>query len=188
MRKRLIDFSRRGLCHPCNSPMDFFMYAPSQWETTLQCNVVSHWLCAYTKRSLIIYCFIIVYKLTNSVDYQNIILGLNLLPLSASIWLRLQSTTHIWCILRLCNEHFINNISRYITSLGYFCPRINLLNSWLDLIYGRFTLQLPIRIICSGFHAMQLFFLAKYVDADQPLAPYLVVHFTSLSVSLQRRK
>ena len=25
------------------------MYAPSQWETTLQCNVVSHWLSAYTK-------------------------------------------------------------------------------------------------------------------------------------------
>ena len=28
------------------------MYAPSQWETTLQCNVVSHWLGAYTKWSL----------------------------------------------------------------------------------------------------------------------------------------
>ena len=24
------------------------MYAPSQWETTLHCNVVSHWLSAYT--------------------------------------------------------------------------------------------------------------------------------------------
>ena len=28
------------------------MYAPSKWETTLQCNVVSHWLCVYTKWSL----------------------------------------------------------------------------------------------------------------------------------------
>ena len=27
---------------------DHFVYAPSQWETTLQCNVVSHWLCACT--------------------------------------------------------------------------------------------------------------------------------------------
>ena len=30
---------------------DHFVYAPSQWETTLQCNVVSHWLGAYTKYS-----------------------------------------------------------------------------------------------------------------------------------------
>ena len=29
-----------------------FVYAPSQWETTLHCNVVSHWLGAYTKWSL----------------------------------------------------------------------------------------------------------------------------------------
>ena len=31
---------------------DHFVYASSQWETTLQCNVVSHWLGAYTKWSL----------------------------------------------------------------------------------------------------------------------------------------
>ena len=31
---------------------DYFVYAPSQWETTLQCNVVSHWLGAHTKWSL----------------------------------------------------------------------------------------------------------------------------------------
>ena len=29
-----------------------FVYAPSQWQTTLQCNVVSHWLGAFTKRLL----------------------------------------------------------------------------------------------------------------------------------------
>ena len=28
---------------------DHFAYAASQWETTLQCNVVSHWLGAYSK-------------------------------------------------------------------------------------------------------------------------------------------
>ena len=33
----------------CRGP---FVYAPSQWKTTLQCNVVSHWLDAYTKWSL----------------------------------------------------------------------------------------------------------------------------------------
>ena len=30
------------------------VYAPSQWGTTLQCNVVSHWLGAYTKWSLLL--------------------------------------------------------------------------------------------------------------------------------------
>ena len=29
-----------------------FVYAPSQWEMMLQCNIVSHWLDTYTKWSL----------------------------------------------------------------------------------------------------------------------------------------
>ena len=32
---------------------DHFVYAPSKWETMLQCNVASHWVGAYTKWSLI---------------------------------------------------------------------------------------------------------------------------------------
>ena len=35
-----------------NLPRDHFLYEPSQWETTLPCNVVSHWLGTYTKRTL----------------------------------------------------------------------------------------------------------------------------------------
>ena len=31
---------------------DHFVYAASQWETTLHCNAVSHWLVTYTKWSL----------------------------------------------------------------------------------------------------------------------------------------
>ena len=31
---------------------DHFVHAPSRWETTLHCNVVSHWLGAYTLWSL----------------------------------------------------------------------------------------------------------------------------------------
>ena len=31
------------------------MYAPSQWETTLQCKVVYHWLVAYTKQSPLVW-------------------------------------------------------------------------------------------------------------------------------------
>ena len=34
---------------------DHFVYAPSQWETALQCNFVSHWRGTYTKRSLPLY-------------------------------------------------------------------------------------------------------------------------------------
>ena len=41
------------MCCVCNITYTFIcLYAPSQWETTLQCNVVSHWLGAYTKWSL----------------------------------------------------------------------------------------------------------------------------------------
>ena len=42
---RFSDSLKQWLCR------DNFLYAPSQWETTLQCNVVSHWLSAYTKWS-----------------------------------------------------------------------------------------------------------------------------------------
>ena len=31
-----------------------FVYAPSQWETTLQCNVATHWLGTYTNYSVLI--------------------------------------------------------------------------------------------------------------------------------------
>ena len=31
---------------------DDFVFAPSEWETTLQCNVVSHWLGACTTSSM----------------------------------------------------------------------------------------------------------------------------------------
>ena len=33
---------------------DHFVYVPNQWEATLQCNVVSHWLATYKKWSLIL--------------------------------------------------------------------------------------------------------------------------------------
>ena len=37
-----------------NSSRDYFVYAPSQWEM-LHCNIVCHWLGAYTKWSLLQY-------------------------------------------------------------------------------------------------------------------------------------
>ena len=39
----------------CQYDRDNFAYAPSQWETTLHCNVVSHWLGVYAKWSLVGY-------------------------------------------------------------------------------------------------------------------------------------
>ena len=35
------------------SARDYFVYVPNQWETMIQCNDVSHWLSAYTKRFLL---------------------------------------------------------------------------------------------------------------------------------------
>ena len=40
---------------PCHGYSDHFVPAPTQWETTLHCNIVSYWLGAYTKLSLWIY-------------------------------------------------------------------------------------------------------------------------------------
>ena len=41
---------------------DHFVYAPSQCETTLQCNVVSYWQCAFTKWSLLIRSLTLTHK------------------------------------------------------------------------------------------------------------------------------
>ena len=47
---------------------DYSVHAPSQWETTLHCNVVSHWLGAYTNWSLLtkVYCLSYDLKLSLS--------------------------------------------------------------------------------------------------------------------------
>ena len=41
---------------------DHLVFASSQWETTLQCDVVSHWLGAYTKWSLDICIALAIYR------------------------------------------------------------------------------------------------------------------------------
>ena len=50
--KKLTQLGHFGWCYPVDYNSDHFVCAPNQWETTLHCNVVSHWLDAYTKRSL----------------------------------------------------------------------------------------------------------------------------------------
>ena len=51
---------------PYNVYRDTSVHAPSQWETTLYCNVVSHWLGAYTKWSLVYgFCYVNLRNGTN---------------------------------------------------------------------------------------------------------------------------
>ena len=38
--------------YPFYTSRDHYVYVPSQWETTLYYNSISHWLCTYTKWSL----------------------------------------------------------------------------------------------------------------------------------------
>ena len=52
--KMYISYSVQGLCSVLGAlTKRSFLYAPSQWETMLQCNIVSHWLGAFTKWSLL---------------------------------------------------------------------------------------------------------------------------------------
>ena len=74
----------------CGSNMpvhrDHFMYAPSQWETTLQCNGISHWQGAYMKWSL---CPVNP-KLTTfewNVEHLRIFFSLNVYDKIDKIWL-----------------------------------------------------------------------------------------------------
>ena len=54
---------------------DHSVYVPSQWETTLQCNVVSHWPVTYTKLSMCPanerLCYIVTSSLIGCVHAQN---------------------------------------------------------------------------------------------------------------------
>ena len=55
MMKWLVKLDNDQLCVAVDtdhSTGDRFVYVPSQWETTLHCNVVSPWLGAYSKCSL----------------------------------------------------------------------------------------------------------------------------------------
>ena len=65
---------------------DHFVYTSSQWETTLQHNVISHWLGAYTKWSLICKLNAVIYTIIfiihvisewdSGLDFPNYMLGL----------------------------------------------------------------------------------------------------------------
>ena len=56
VREKDISYSDIGLilleCSHCNTSRNQSRHAPSQWETSLQCNDVSHWLGAYLNWSL----------------------------------------------------------------------------------------------------------------------------------------
>ena len=50
--RRLIEQGTRQWLNHWWPSRNNFVNAPSQWETTLHCNIISHWLGAYTKWSL----------------------------------------------------------------------------------------------------------------------------------------
>ena len=67
---------------------DHFVYVTSQWETTLHCNVVSHWLGTYVKGSLF-YCLIAtIYKWVNVILlWINIRIFVQVLDKKLIIWM-----------------------------------------------------------------------------------------------------
>ena len=81
----------------------FFVNAPSQWKRMLHCNVVSHWLGAYTNWSLIIHRGMVMHICIN--EPKNIIALYNGL---ASVWLEAITLTND-DIFRPSGTHF-NNI------------------------------------------------------------------------------
>ena len=62
---------------------DHFVYVPSQWETTLHCNVVSHWLGAYTKWFLLTSIFVVVSQVEIVNKSSRLIAG----RISLKLWL-----------------------------------------------------------------------------------------------------
>ena len=67
---------------------DHFVYAPSQWETMLHCNVVSHWQSTYTKWSLPFTYFPLPTHYTICTEVPSIHVGLLFSLLSFSYVLR----------------------------------------------------------------------------------------------------
>ena len=81
----------RKVCH-CR---DQIVYVPSQWEMTLHCNVISHWLGTYTKWSL--HCYDVFMESTFQINIQLSwlckIMASNVTTLiTCFIWIRID-----WC-------------------------------------------------------------------------------------------
>ena len=75
---------------------DHFVYALSQWEATLHCNVASHWLGAYTQWFLYPYCTIAPSKLSIHLGMDtNLFLKCNHLSLSSYMFCH-TNQNHIW--------------------------------------------------------------------------------------------
>ena len=92
---------------------DHFVYAPSQWETTLLSNVISHWLGAYTKWSLKI-----LFQLSNDIGFSIGLCGVKV----------------IWDMIKFIANH--HNLNIHIWDL-YECIKQNLdfdvfwINPWI---------------------------------------------------------
>ena len=97
-----------------------FLYAPSQWETTLYCNVFSHWLAAYTKWSLGLKCVTIVI-----VVEQKYPVTMRLHCTDKEKFLCLFRNFCVWYV-RCCRHHHILRISKlhYLSHITYPLLRV----------------------------------------------------------------
>ena len=89
---------------------DYSVYVPSQWETTLHCNVVSHWLGAYTKWSLYMYmqhhillCYVVlvyvkleILPTTHHIPKIQISIPPNAMDVNIDSWRTCRQMTGLW--------------------------------------------------------------------------------------------
>ena len=107
--------------------MDHYVYAPSQWEMMLHCNIISHWLGAYTKLSLISYHMFHFLPYLHSAHFlQNLVLHMK--PARSEPSRHCVSGTN-----GLRNESPVHHTRFYLNHDIYFCGFIN--NSEVRISY-----------------------------------------------------
>ena len=110
--------------------MDHYVYAPSQWETMLHCNVVSHWLGTYKKiipgepiSGKKYCCFAIIRNLVGGNNYlPDIYDGILILAISLGLSLGILSQ-HIWH--EIYGWLFLTNNFKSIPFYLFFYPDLN---------------------------------------------------------------
>ena len=95
---------------------DRFVYAPSQWETTLLRNVISYWLVAYTKWSLLVWVcshtWVSTWLLYKTSWMQSSVILHHVISEVGSTWYELNLL-----LIKSNWKLYINDV------LGYSCPR-----------------------------------------------------------------
>ena len=135
---------------------DYFVYVPNQWETKLQCNVVSHWLGAYTERSLCSACSLCSTSVTAVMYVIHPTVSLTLCQTASymvsphNLW---DPFPHYWPSIRLLVRCFLRTVyeipfilptgcqwggcsTQSMRSVPYHWPSVRLLVRWfLHTVY-----------------------------------------------------